>query len=285
MIRWLLILTFITGMTSCNFFRQGNEDVEESPVIARVGDRYLHLSQIEKMISPGMSPQDSILLVKSYIDQWALKQILLSKAEMNLPDDKKYIYDKMVDNYKADLYINYYKQALIKQYFDTVFTQQEVKDYYEKNIDMFKSQRLYIRYKLLLFDKDKFKLKDVLKRFKSEDQEDVNFFMEHAIDFSAMQLDENVWSSWEELTTRYPMLKEIKIDQKSPDIIRKEQDSKILLIKIEEKIMPGERKPLVLVSGEVRQMMTHGKKIELLKKIETELLQEAIQNNEYEKYK
>ena len=57
--------------------------------VARVNDKVLYKKDLKKLFRQRVSSQDSIVVVKNYIDNWIKEQLMLSRAEMNLSEDEK----------------------------------------------------------------------------------------------------------------------------------------------------------------------------------------------------
>ena len=77
-----------------------------------------HLTYIEMIlltpIKLSISKSDSLLKVNTFIDNWALKHLLIKQAKIILSEIELIKLDVMVDNYRNDLYANSYFKAVIK---------------------------------------------------------------------------------------------------------------------------------------------------------------------------
>jgi len=279
-----IVWVLATWVSGCRYFSLKSDDDSGEKVVARVGSEKLYLSALPLPLEPGMSKQDSMLIINNFIDSWALNRILLQKALMNLPDDKKEAFEKLVEEYRTDLYINYYKQALISQYFDTLFSPDEIKEYYEANKPLFKSDKVYVQYRMVVFDPSKVKKTGVEKRFEKMSEEDLDYFMENAIKFKALQLNDSTWTAWDGLIEKYPALSNLSLEKSLHKIQSITRNGTRYLIKLNGIIPIGGIKPLELAEEEIKKMMIHRKKIDFIKQTQTRLIQEAIQNNMYEKY-
>ena len=98
MIKNSFFLIFLT-VCSCTYFKP--EQKPES--IARVGKSYLYKSEIATLIPIGTSKEDSLLLVRDFINRWASQKLLIEAAERNLSDAKKGEYNALIKQYKIDL--------------------------------------------------------------------------------------------------------------------------------------------------------------------------------------
>ena len=63
--------------TSCGNGNDGNK-------IARVFDNYLYESDIQGIVPPGSTPEDSAAIVANYIQQWIQEMVILEKAKRKM---------------------------------------------------------------------------------------------------------------------------------------------------------------------------------------------------------
>ena len=148
MIFFLLILTFY----SCNYFEVQEKDSSSSEIVAIVNTEKLFRTDLKKNLPNNISKEDSAILVKGYINDWAIKQLLLQQAESNnsLEDVNKI--NALVRDYKESLLINNYKERLIKQRLDTIINDEEIDVFYDNNKENFKLNEELLKIKYLHFD-------------------------------------------------------------------------------------------------------------------------------------
>ena len=123
--RLLLILIASLLTTAC---RQ-----HDAEIVARAYDHYLYRSDIEGLVAPGTSPEDSTAIVSNYINQWIQQQVVLEKAQKNISTN----FDKELQNYKNSLITHEYEQLIVEQLLDTNVSEKEISDYYEANAQNF----------------------------------------------------------------------------------------------------------------------------------------------------
>ena len=126
---FLLGVALVVLLTSSCWRDSGKK--EDS--VARVIDSYLPISEIETLVPLGTAPEDSISIVKNYLDSWATKQLLLDAAAFNLSDEKKEEIQELVDNFKTDLLTTAYLDLLVREKVDTVIRGADLRRYYEEN--------------------------------------------------------------------------------------------------------------------------------------------------------
>ena len=80
-------------------------------MIAQVYYHKLYLSELQRDIPSGLSPEDSISIANEYINSWIKEQLILHEAEKNLSIKEKN-FDKQLDNYRNTLLVNKYYEKL-----------------------------------------------------------------------------------------------------------------------------------------------------------------------------
>jgi len=113
-----LLVVFL--FNSCNYFVVQEKEEKSSEIIAIVNTAKLFKEDLKNVLPQNISKEDSTVLMNSFINDWAIKQLLLNKAENNNSlKDINEIKD-LVNDYRESLLINNYKEMLIKQQLDTV---------------------------------------------------------------------------------------------------------------------------------------------------------------------
>ncbi|MEL6918657.1 MAG: peptidyl-prolyl cis-trans isomerase, partial [Bacteroidota bacterium] len=162
------IIVFLFLASCGSFFKKA----EEKEPIARVGETYLYKEDIAALLDINLSKQDSASFVTNYINNWASKQLLLSKAKINLPEDKLAEFEALVSNYRTDLYTRAYKEALVQQGQDTTVSTSQLRRFYEKEKENFKLKEKLVRLRFIELPKpflNKAAIVQKLKRFNNQD--------------------------------------------------------------------------------------------------------------------
>ena len=118
---------------------------EEKQALARVGESYLYKDDVKPLLKEGMSKGHSASFVTNYINNWASKQLLLSKSKINLPEEKLREFDALVDAYRTDLYTRAYQEALVSQGTDTLISETQLQEFYNKQKENFKLKERIVR--------------------------------------------------------------------------------------------------------------------------------------------
>jgi len=128
----LLLLFGVVHLTSCD----EQEEVEVRKKIARAGDVFLFEEELLNDFPSGLSKEDSALFVGQYVQSWLQEQILLNKAEEELPNETKDVKSKL-EKYRKSLIVYSYEQHYIKQRLDTVVEETEIEAYYNEHLEEF----------------------------------------------------------------------------------------------------------------------------------------------------
>jgi hypothetical protein len=136
-------------VSSCTLFAPEHKAAS----IARVGKSYLYKSDLATLVPSGTSKEDSLLLVRDYIDRWASQKLLIDAAERNISGQKKREFGSLIKQYRNDLYTKAYIEQMVKNTVDTVVSQEELKQYYEDNKENFKTNGTLVRLRFVNLSK------------------------------------------------------------------------------------------------------------------------------------
>ena len=122
----IVILFSIILFSSCDVFTIEEKKDVKSEIIAIVNTEKLFKEDIKSILPENVSKQDSIIIVSSFVKDWAVKRLLLDKAKKNSSLESVNEIDNLVKDYKESLLINNYKEELVKQQLDTIITEEEI---------------------------------------------------------------------------------------------------------------------------------------------------------------
>lgn len=277
-----LLLFFI----SCEYLTQQKKKEPSEPVIATVHNAKLYFSDIKDIIPSNIAIKDSLVFVKGYINSWAKQQLLLKKAKENVTDANNKEIENLVKNYRRSLYINDYKERLIKQQLDTVISSQEINHYYESNKDNFKLNENLIQLKYIYFGKDFLDKKKVIEKFKSTKEEDLEELENLTINFKDYHLRDSKWYSLNEVLEKLPPFRAEPKEKllKISKFIQKEDSLGVYLVAVKNVLKQNDIAPLSHIKKNIKQLILHRRKLELIREIEKTLLNDAIKNDYFKEY-
>lgn len=222
---------------------------EQRP-IARVNDALLYKDAIDFSFIESRSPSDSILYVQKIINEWATTQLLIDGAILNLNEETQASFEQLVEQYKSDLYTSAYVEALVKKNIDTLVSDQDLEEVYDRNKQLFilKDDLLKLRY--VNVNSSISNLNEVKKRFQRFNAEDKIRLDSISIQFNSFYLQDSIWIKSEQVISKITPLKFgfNKVLLKKPNFIQLKDSLGLYLMQINEVLergSPADRKSVV----------------------------------------
>ncbi|MDC8006362.1 peptidyl-prolyl cis-trans isomerase [Aureisphaera galaxeae] len=274
-----VVLIFV--VTACDYFKQ--ED-PRTP-IARVNDSYLYEEDIEDLISESTSSEDSALLVSSYINRWATQQLLMDQAKINLSDDELAEYDRLIEQYRSDLFTEAYKSNIVSQQLDSVISDREQEAYYEANKENFRLNDELVQLRYIHVAENFGDLADVTEKLQQFEAEDIASLNELSIQFKAYNFNDSIWVKKEAVFKELPIVMESESELLKKSNFAQLQDSLgVYLVKIEDVLYRNDIAPLSFVAPTINQIILNKRKLELIKNLEKDITKDAIKDKKFEIY-
>jgi len=261
-------------------------DPQEVKPLARLGDHYIFATDIPSYIYAGRSNSDSIAAVNDYINKWASKQIMITKAQLNLPADQLEEFERLISNYRSDLYTLAYKEALMSQNTDTIIDTQSLVDFYESEKENFKLREKIVRLRFVAVSHEYSaldQLRNSLINYSLEDQQELDSL---SIYFKKINLNDSIWVPVSNV------MKELgPINANNEHLYLKKsqffeiQDSiGVYLGFVKEVLGVNEVAPISYIEQSIRTVLLNRRKQSFLRTLERDIIDEAIKNNEFEHY-
>ena len=276
----IIFLLFI--IISCDDLNKASQD----ELIARVNNNYLYKSDIDNLNIEFSSSYDSIIKVKSYINTWAKNYLFYEKALLNISISQKQIIDKLINNYKFDIYNNTYKENIVKYKIDTIITENQLIDYYKRNFSNFLLKEPLYKIRFIGLPRDNIDRKFISSRFTRFSNEDKVFLDSISFQFTESFLNDSIWINKKTLLKIAPFINPEKVlSIKKPQYFQFEQSLQLYLFKIEDYLKENEVSPFSHIKNSIRNLVFNQRKFEFLKKFDQEIINDAIENKKFEIYK
>ncbi|MGY6649944.1 hypothetical protein [Wenyingzhuangia sp. IMCC45574] len=265
-------------------------DVKQEPTIAKdlaakVYEYTLTNDELKSKIATTDSKVDSIRISKQYIQEWAKKKLLYRNAIINL--DKTDELDRMVDEYKEELYVSYYKNALVNKKLDTLVFQKEIDSFYVHNKANFKLGETLIKFKYIHLAPEQRKRKTVRKLFLSGKPEDQQKLLEAYKTVDDYSLNDSVWVSLKDVYVQkpeFPTLTQYQLSKEKILVETKLADRSYYLIYIQKVLNIGDVAPLPYVEKTIKSILLHKNKMKFFNQMEQILIDDAVKQKKYEVY-
>lgn len=276
-----LFLIFLCS--SCSYFKS---DEQKTNAVARVFDKYLYYSDVELLLPQGTSKEDSLLFIKAYIDQWAKQQILKKQADINLSDDKKKQFNSLIEQYKNDLYNKAYLEEVVKQKIDTTVTENELIAYYNANRENFKTNGVIVKLRYINVSKENPRLSTIKNKFDNFSKKDKKFWDTYVLQSKSAALNDSIWVELNQIYKKLPFINPENRDKYiiPGKRIEETQGENLFLVKIKNVIDKNQVCPYEYIKPTIKELLLNQKKLKEIKKLEKELIEDAIKNKDYVKF-
>ncbi|WP_339837660.1 hypothetical protein [uncultured Flavobacterium sp.] len=278
-----LFLVLLTAFVSC---KKGT-NVVDNIAIARVNNSNLYKEDIKDLVPAGTSKKDSIIIVNDFIDRWASQKLLFNAAELNLSDEKQTELNRLVEQYKKDLYTKAYIEQLVYKSFDTVVNENELKEYYEKNKENFKTNAALVKMSYIQINKSNPKLTALSNKFVNATKENKESLRKSTIEFKSYAFNDSIWIDMNQVYEKLPV---INVENKENYIIAgktvKFADSTdMYLIKTSNYIEKNQVSPFQYIKPTLKKVILNKRKTELINKYQKDITTDALKDKKYEIYK
>ena len=268
---------------SCSFFKPE----AKADAIARVNENYLYPSDIKGLVPKGASSKDSVTIVRDFINRWAAQELLYNAADVNLNKAKKADFDALINQYKVDLYTKAYLEEVVKRSVDTAITEEELKRYYAANKDNFRTNAVLVRLRYIHLSKDNPRFGSIQSKFFDYRKKDKKFWDTYAIQCKSYALNDTVWVAMDQVYDKLPFITTENKDQYiSPGKkIQYPDGNDMYLVKISNVIGKNQVGPFDFVKPTLKEVILNNRKLELIKKFEKDIIDDALKDENYELYK
>lgn len=279
----LIVLFFVVilSLNACSYFTLKKD--KDNPILAKVYEETLYFNDIQSIIPKSLSKEDSLVFLNNYVNNWARQRLLLYKAKQNL-NEQKLAFDKQVEQYKEDLFINKYKEAVIKQYLDTVVTQGDIEEFYKKNQDNFKLNETLVQIKYIQFGNNVLNPNEFIRLFKSHSKKDLNKLDDLHLQLKSASLNDSLWIRYSDAIDKIPFLKNENpaLVLKKMNIIEKKDSLGLYLVAIKDVLNINDTAPISYVTPTIIEIILHKRELNLIKNLQETLTKDAIKKNEFE---
>ncbi len=278
----IIFILIVIIITSCTFFKK----TEEGTPIARVNETYLYYDDIKDLTTEATTKEDSILVVQNFINRWATQQLFVDGAMLNLSEEKQETFNRLIEQYKNDLYTKAYMEGLVKKNIDTTVASNEVEVYYEKNKEAFKLNEELIKFRYVHVDENIINLKSIEEKFKRFNLKDKKELDSMSIQFKSFSLNDSIWIKANQVIDKISVINPENKNQllKKSNFLQLKDSLGVYLMQINNVLLRNETAPLEYVKPTIRQIVINKRKLELIRELEKDITKDAIKNKQFEIY-
>lgn len=273
------LLIFLLLLFSCDFNYESNDNI-----VARAGEKTLTNEELIEKLPKIINSEDSLIISNKIINDWALNQLLIKNAEINLSSEEVEKIEKISSEYYNDLLISTYKNKVASYNSDTLVLDDEISEYYNSNFDNFLLYEDIIKGRYVRLNKNNFNLNEIKRRFRRFNEQDLTFFDSISLQLLNYSLNDTTWVNKDLFFNKIPVLKDEEIERivKKTLYVVKEDSLDVYLIKINDFIGINDKAPLDYIYYRIEELIKNKKKVDFIKKFETETIENAKLENNFE---
>lgn len=262
-----------------------NTPVENNVAVAKVYDKYLYLKDIKHIFPQNATKQDSTELAQAYINTWIKNQLILRQAELNLTPDQLDIQEKL-ESYRSSLLIYKYEEQMVAQKIDTLVSEEELKNYYDKNMPNFILEENLIKTLYLKIPKTAPDINNVKTWYKSNDKENIKKLESYCYNYAAKyDYFEDQWINFSVLKRELPQNIDNETDYlKANNFIEQEDGSFYYLVFIKDTNLAGSLAPFNFAKKKIKDIILNKRKVKFLFDLENNIYNDAQDRNNFEIY-
>lgn len=280
---WVIFLAVSLG--GCKLNDQPEEETARKP-IARVNNTYLYDDELAGIVTPGILASDSVSRVEAYVNSWIRKQLLIQEASRKIDFNEAEIERKILD-YRYSLIAYEYQSHYVKQNLDTAVSNEQIEAYYKENVDNFILKQNIVRATFLKVPKSAPKTNKIKELIFSRRDKEVAELKSYCLSFSAAyHLSDSTWMVFDELVRNSPLAEipnKIQFLKANP-YYETSVDDYLYFFRVLEYRISDNVSPLEFVRDDIRNIILNKRKVELARKLEDEVYDEALGNKEFQIY-
>jgi len=257
-------------LLSCKQF----STVDSDDIVLEYGENILSLDDVFNSMPKGLSEADSLKWSNDFSNQWLRNQIIIAKAEKNLPKSQLNI-DIEVLQYKSDLLKYKYENYYLRNKINTQVSTNEIDAFYKENKSALISTKTLVKATYVAVSnsiKDRYKVKQWLVSKREKDQEKLKVYA-----FKNAKVFDDFEEEWIELNS-LKLLSHSKLLKENKSILNKvieqKNDNITHYILVKEMIQVGQIMPLEYAKDEIVKIIVNRRKNKLLEEFSLKIDQE-----------
>ena len=273
-----LLLTVLLLVCGCS--HRG----DSSPIVASVFDHELHRSDLDGLVAPGISPDDSVAIVTNYVEQWIRQTVILAKAEKNIKDN----FDRQLQTYKNSLLTYAYEQKIVSQLLDTNISETQITQYYDEHRDDFHLKNAIVKAVYVTAPSKSAalpKLKKIISKSSFGDHDIIE--LEETATRSGLKgyYDADTWMPFYTLQTAIPITtyNESLYLKQNRTIILNDNETTYMARIVDYKVS-DDTAPIETQTDNIRSILLNQRKLEILNRLQNDLLEEAERSDNVKRY-
>ena len=252
-------------------------------LVARAGENFLYEDDLPSYVSE----DDSLIKILNFIETWAKEKVLYDLSIINLSQSKRTEIDELVDNYRVDLYINSYKDLIVNSKIDSIVTNEQIDSFYSFNVNNFKLNENLVKYRYVKVPDDNININRIRRYIVRMNEQDRYFLDSLNFQFADLKLDDSIWFTERDVISSINFINQ---NNKSRYFIKDRlftlnESNYINFFIVDDMLKSGNIPPKSYLYDRIKSTIINQRKLDILKGINQEILNDALKSRKYEVYK
>jgi len=277
----ILFIPILLLCVSCNFIER---KPKQEPKIAEINGKALLLSDIKDIFPTGISPEDSLQLLQSYVNNWARKQLMADLAEQYLTKEQKDV-SQEIEDYRLSLLIFRYEKLYLEQRLNASVSEAAITKLYRESPQNFILTKPIAKAVFTKISKDVPQVKRIRRIYLSskenEQQEMAQIGFSVAEKYTGF---DDQWVDAEMLSNELPLdIRQIETEWQKGSITT-QTDEHEYFVRLYDIMQAGTLAPIEYVHETISDIIRNRRKQELLKELENSVFNNALDQNKLKIY-
>ena len=168
----------------------------------------------------------------------------------------------------------------------TTISESELQSYYESQKENFRLKEKLVRLRFVEIPLQFLNKNEIISRLKRFEQDDLTYLDSIGVQFKKMNFNDSLWVPVSRVMQEIPPLTEDNEKRylKKSQFFELRDSLGVYLVKVTDVIEEDEVAPISYIAPKIKQIILNRRRLDYIKKLETEIIDEAIKTNEFEVY-
>jgi len=283
----ILLVVLISFFQSCDLIKRKKDEVNNGPgrkAIARVTNTLLYEDELKGIVPEKTTKDDSAARINAYVNSWVRKQLVMQEALKTISIDEAEVERKVLD-YRYSLIGYEFQNYYIQQHLNDSVSEVEIDAYYKQHLDNFILKQNIIRGTYIKVAKDAPRTKRIKDLMFSAKEKEKHELKSYCLSFSAAyHIADSSWIEFDKLTVNSPLADFPNKIQflKTYNYYETSDQGFLYFLKVDGYKISDNVSPLEFVRQDIKNIILNKRKVELAKKLEDEVYENAAKRKDFE---
>ncbi len=281
---WIALAACVASCDLIRMKRQNQGGDNSRKAVAKVNQTYLYEDELKGIVPEKTTKDDSAARINAYVNSWVRKQLLINEAMKNININEAEVERKVLD-YRYSLIGYEFQNYYIRQNLNDSVDNATIEEYYKAHLDNFILKQNIIRGTYIKVPKDAPRTKRIKDLMFSTKEKDIAELKSYCLGFSsAFHLADSSWIEFDKLTVNSPLADIPNKIQflKSYNYYETSDNDFLYFLKIDAYKISDNISPIEFVKKDIKNIILNKRKVELAKKLEDEVYENAAKRNDFE---